>query len=661
MSNSLEQQITDFHLWRDQIAGAIDDYRAWRDQAGESDAMQELRLYDLAEALRNDRLILAFVAEFSRGKTETINALFFSDFKQRLLPCEAGRTTMCPTEIYWDPDEEPYIKLLPIESRKRDEGLAVLKKSSAEWSRTLLDTSSATAMQQALHALVQQKEVTLEEARELGLWDDTDAIMVHALQTLGKVSVPVWRHALINYPHPLLKNGLVILDTPGLNALGTEPDLTLSIIPNAHAVIFLLATDTGVTKSDMEIWNGYIRDKASRKLAVLNKIDILWDELKSEAEISAMIQSQVESSARQLGLTTADVFAISAQKALLARITGDDELLARSGIEKVEQVLARELVTAKHDILRHTIVSEAANMVKLSRKSIQLQLAGVREQLQELESLRGKNRDVVMGLITEATADRKVYEETVRTFSQGNQRITQMGESLMQRLSLVALDEMLEQSRQQIGDSWTTHTLNRGMKSLIRQTMEMAAGITQQGREIKAIADDLYHLFHIKHAFEARKPPLLDMSGFHENMMELQKSADEFCADPVNVMTEKHFLVRKFFFTLAALARKNFEQAHNDSKAWLKGVLAPLALQINQHKVKLDKRTESLMKIHTDLESLQRNINELLTQQTTLQEQGKALDQILLKMMKAAQKNDSSAVPQAVVPDIPSLDLPELS
>ena len=107
---SLERQITDYQVWRELIATAISDYRDWLDQTGDADALTDLRLYDMAESVKNDRLILAFVAEFARGKTETINALFFSDFKQRLLPCDAGRTTMCPTEIFWDPHEEPYIR-----------------------------------------------------------------------------------------------------------------------------------------------------------------------------------------------------------------------------------------------------------------------------------------------------------------------------------------------------------------------------------------------------------------------------------------------------------------------------------------------------------------------------------------------------------------------
>jgi predicted GTPase len=93
-------------------------------------------------------------------------------------------------------------------------------------------------------------------------------------------------------PHPLLAQGLVILDTPGLNAIGTEPELTLSLLPNAHAVLFILAADTGVTQSDLTVWREHIGTAggASKgRIVVLNKIDSLWDELKSGEEIDAEI------------------------------------------------------------------------------------------------------------------------------------------------------------------------------------------------------------------------------------------------------------------------------------------------------------------------------------------------------------------------------------
>ena len=100
----------------------------------------------------------------------------------------------------------------------------------------------------------------------------------------GSVDIPCWRHAIINFPHPLLQQGLVILDTPGLNAIGTEPELTLSLLPQAHAVLFILAADAGVTRTDLEVWNQHLagEDAAAKdgRVVILNKIDGLWDDLK---------------------------------------------------------------------------------------------------------------------------------------------------------------------------------------------------------------------------------------------------------------------------------------------------------------------------------------------------------------------------------------------
>ena len=638
MIKGLEQHIAEFQQWREQISQALAAYRDWLDDTKSSDGLQDLRLFDMAETLRKDRLVVAFVAEFSRGKTETINALFFSNFDQRLLPCDPGRTTMCPTEIFWNPDEEPYIRLLPIETRKYDDGLAWLKSEPQRWIKLRLDTSSAPAMKEALHSLTQQKEVSLDEARNLGLWDDNDAGMVQTMQAKGKVDIPVWRHALINFPHPLLKSGLVILDTPGLNALGTEPELTINIIPNAHVVIFLLSTDTGVTKSDMQIWTDYIRNRASRKLALLNKIDILWDDMKTTAEIDTMIQSQVDITAHQLNLPPDSVLAISAQKALLAKIKKDDALFQRSGMGKLEQLLAQNVVAAKHEILSNTIITETANMIKISRRVIQQRLGNAREQLAEIQSLRGKDRDVVQALLSKIMADRKAYEASLQTFTQGNQRISQMGKKLMLQLSLQNLDLMLEQSRQQTGESWTTHGLNLGMKTLIHQTFALAEQITIQGQEIKRLAEELYKLFHSKHGFEARKPPLLDMTPLLKNMMMLEKLTEAFCKDAINVMTEKHFLVRKFFLSLGSQTRKIFEQAHRDANSWLQSVLGPLKQQIDEHKAELDKRTESLMALHDNLDSLQHNLTTVEQQVAELKQYAANLDHLLLSLILAAKK-----------------------
>ncbi|MEO8418581.1 MAG: hypothetical protein ABI475_07655 [Methylophilaceae bacterium] len=122
---------------------------------------------------------------------------------------------------------------------------------------------------------------------------------------------------------------------------------------------------------------------------------------------------------------------------------------------------------------------------------------------------------------------------------------------------------------------------------LIKQTSELAEEITRQSHVINKWAGELYLLFQKQHGFEARKPPRLEIGNFISNMHTLEKITSEFCANPVNMMTEKHFLIRKFFLSLGGQVQAIFEQTRKDSQLWLQNVLGPLKLQMSEHKAAL--------------------------------------------------------------------------
>lgn len=638
-ASSLSTKITEYSEWRENLIVTIDEYIDWLGQADSIDAIQELRLYDIKEALKKDQLVMAFLAEFSRGKTETINALFFSDFNQRLLPSAPGRTTMCPAEIFWDAREEPCIKLLPIETRKSDDTLTYLKTTQDAWHKVRLDITSPEAMKDTLKALVQNREVDLETAKSLGFWNEDDPSMRRLLAEKGTVEIPMWRHALINYPHPLLKNGLVVIDTPGLNTMGAEPELTLSIIPNAHAVLFLTATDTGITKSDMQIWSDYAQKRSAHKLVVLNKIDILWDGLETEAEVNALILKQIQNTARELGLDARNIFAISAQKALVAKIRKDQVLLKRSGIGLLEDALANQLIKSKHEILGRAVVTECSTMIRSSRKVAQMRIDQNKSQLTELRDIQSQNRDISKEILTKVVSERKRYEASVLTFNQGSEKIKRLSEKLLRHLSLGYLNTTLEQTKQDMGDSWTTVGLNRSMRELTRLANNLAEEIKIEGHTIKKHADELYHLFWSKHGFEQTTAIELNMDKFIQDMQALEKITSDFCTDPVNMLTEKRFLIRKFYLGLGAQIQATFEQAHLNCTHWLNVVIGDLKTQINAHKKSLDKRAESLMESHSSADKLIKHLELTEKEFSKLLQQSNQLDTILLKLMRSAKFN----------------------
>ncbi|MGH8864318.1 MAG: dynamin family protein [Burkholderiales bacterium] len=629
MISALEDQVTQYQQWRDELRACIEAYQSWLENHGHADVQRSLRIYDLAESLRNDRMILAFLAEFSRGKTELINAMFFSDFKQRLLPSDVGRTTMCPTEIYYDATEEPYIKLLPIESRKSGESIAALKHQTVEWVKITLDLSSHEEMSKAMSSLAQVKSVTVEEAGALGLLDESDFVTTTVVQKYGgRVEIPCWRHALINYPHPLLKKGLVILDTPGLNALGTEPELTLSMIPSAHAVLFLLAMDTGVTKSDLDVWQKYVQTYVTRRIAVLNKIDLMWDDLKSDDQIEVGIERQLDETAKILGLPRDHVIALSAQKALIARIRDDDELLARSRIGKLERLLAEEIIPSKQQILRAAVSREIGGMVEMSLQSVTAQLGSAKSELQEMSKLSGKNRDLAKVLLAKLETDRANYLRHMESFKNSYGTVLKQGQVLLDTLSDEHLDDIMLKSQQTIEGSWTTAGLMRSMQALFDTFSRQAEKILNFAGESRNYVDGVYNEFHKMYGFPKTTPPALNLERHILRMHSLQQSTERFCKDPVNVMTEKHFLVRRFYNGLVTHARDLLRALRVELDSWIRSALLPLSMQLKEHQKLLERRVENLRKIAGDISTLQERVRQLEQQQLQFGKQVEELTQI---------------------------------
>lgn len=625
MNDQLQQQVGRYRQWRDELIHAIGAYQDWMDRSGRVDAQQSLRIYDLLESLRKDRLTLAFVAEFSRGKTELINALFFSDFKQRLLPSDVGRTTMCPTEIFFNPDETPYLRLLPIDTRRRDEGIAGLKRTPVEWSTIRLDPGAPEQVLSAMQRLTQTKRVSPAEARALGLWEGQT-------EDGGQVEIPQWRYAQINYPHPLLEQGLSILDTPGLNALGTEPELTLHAIPNAHAVLFLLATDTGVTKSDMDIWTQVIAGHVRHRVAVLNKIDTLWDDLKSREQVQLGIHRQLEATAKQLGLPASRVLAVSAQKALVAKIRGDDLLLERSGIRRLEQMLAEEVIPARQDIVRGAVQREIGTMMEASRRSLQNQLASARHELAELTSLSGKNQEVVAKLRQKILADKTRYDESVRNFNLTRNVLVQQGKTMLGQLDQDRLDQILARSRNNIEGSWTTAGLSRSMQSLVQGLIRLFDKTVEVSTHIKELLETAYANFHEQHQFQKLDPPRLDLARHRQQLATLAHKTEEFCKDPVNIMTEKRFLVRRFYLALISQVENVYGEARLESELWLRSAMDPLLGEIKEYRGQLERRLDNMKKIHENIDSLKERIAALHTHVAELERQSSLIEEIHARM-----------------------------
>jgi hypothetical protein len=636
---NLVAQFEAYSNWRSQLSGTINDLRNWLGEQELDDAQTDLRLQHLLERLSEDKLNVAFVAEFSRGKSELINAIFFADYKQRLLPSTAGRTTMCPTELLYEEGRDPCIQLLPIETRGTNTSTSEYKRYLDEWTIIPLDVNSGDKMVESLLQVGQTKFVSIEDAKRYGLYDESDPDTPLTVHADGTVQVPAWRHAIINFPHPLLKQGLVILDTPGLNAIGTEPELTLNLLPNAHAILFILAADTGVTKSDIEVWRNHIGSQQGRqkgRLVVMNKIDGLWDELKTQDAIDAEIEGQVKSCAELLGLKTSHIFPVSAQKGLLAKVNQDDTLLAKSRLLELEKALSEELIPSKQEIVRDNTQSEIEDLGIGVRTLLETRNANVDEQLDELKALRGKNEDVIEHMMVKVKQDKEHFEKGLQRFQALRSVFSQQTNVLFSHLGMDALKGEVKNTRDAMVKSRFTKGIRDAMNGFFRHINSNVNSSAKQIDEIKLMMEAMYTKFSEEHGLRHVRPAPFSTLKYHKEIARLEQTYNEHFNTVLNMLTnEQYTLTSKFFETMASRVVHIFDVANRDVENWLKAVMAPMETQVREHQLQLRRRLESIKRIHKATDTLEDRISELEHMASVIDDQISELKLIELHITNA--------------------------
>jgi Dynamin family len=614
--------------WREKTAHAIERYQSWLKRHELSESSENETLMNILAGLRSDRITLAFAAEFSRGKTELINSMFFADSGVRLLPSTPGRTTMCPTELFFDPEGGSYLRLLSIETRLEDRSVAEFKRNPKFWMQIDLDHTSPTQMQEAFQELVAVKRVSLQEAKRLDLYDDDPNQNPSELPET--VEIPCWRHALISFPHPLLKEGLVILDTPGLNALGTEPELTINMLPSAQAVIFVLAADTGVTKSDLDMWRNHVRGaRAGRKSAlavVLNKIDTLWDDLSGDEGIELAIQAQIETCSSILDVDSQVIFPVSAKQALLAKIKSDNKLLQKSRLQSLEDFLSNEVLNERQQLLAHSVSQTVGKMIQESTSLVSNRVSDLSGQIEKLRKMGRENKDITLQLMTEAREDQSRYLTNVENFQASRRIFLVQVNQLIEALDPARVDEIVRQTKKQMAGSLTTYGMKNAMKAVfdnLANRFQDAVDVTQESRRlVKAI----YKKFQDGYGFPEIEPHVYSIHKYQQELRKIYCDGEAFRNSAASTLMEQGLVVQKLYSSIVLQAREVFVNAHRDANAWGAIALNPLLRQIKDHKKSIENRLDMLRKVNSSKESLDSNIARLEAELVPLQAQ---LDELM--------------------------------
>ncbi|MGI1679336.1 MAG: dynamin family protein [Cellvibrionaceae bacterium] len=617
---SLYRQMASYDRWKTELQSHLGSFHAWFRNHRIKSVEAQHSVNHARSLLAHNHFTLACVGEFSRGKTELINALLFSEYGQRLLPSRPGRTTMCPTEIYYEPKSERCcVRLLPIETRRTTTSIESFRRIPQKWVSVYFDPRNPKQVDKAVSQISATKAVTEREARQMGF--DNRMLTRHP-DDKNLVEIPAWRHALINLDHPLLRQGLRIIDTPGLNALGNEPELTLNTLPKAQAVIFILAADAGVSASDMAIWNEHIEvlreNKGISVLVLLNKIDTLWNDLQSQEEVARSIRDVREITARQLKVPIEHVVPISAKEGLLAKASHDKARLLRSSLLKMEMLLAERIVENQKHIVKHRAIADVVSIAHSTYRVLQHRNEECKYELRSLQASTTTNAQVQT--LDKLRKNIKVahtgYHKQALSLKSSQRLLDRQRTALMAPVSTVLLEQLIGTTTDKLNRSWTTAGLSKCIAEFFQILERNIDNMIREAHVANSILTDIYaRPEHSDTGKDALERHLFSIKPYQKHLTQLKYQANQFRLSLDTLFASKSKVIERFVQILVSEVRSLYSTLEEDVNHWVKEALTPLTHHnlyqkqlLERHMMRLANLSNENRGIDDQLQELKNNI-----------------------------------------------------
>jgi hypothetical protein len=435
---------------------------------------------------------------------------------------------------------------------------------------------------------------------------------------------------LINIAHPLLKQGLVILDTPGLNAIGAEPELTVSLIPQAQAVVFILGADTGVTQSDLSIWREHLADDdqdASTRLVVLNKIDTLWDALDSPEQVQAQLDRQKASTAEILGITEKQVVAVSAQKGLVAKVTDDSALLKRSCLADLENALSKGIMGRRQKILSSAVARGISDVRLETGRVIHIRRRDLTEQALELQGLQGKNTPVIKNMRARIAQEQAEFDASgVKIHA-----VRSVHLKLLREIFSLLGPTTLRKEMTQLTSALGQKGFKLGIKGAYSETFDrLNANLLQvqaKGTEIHAMLVATFVQLNTEYGFSLQVPEEAKMQPYQHELDLIQRSHVKYLGIGNAFRLAQPEFADRLVRALSTRLRSTHETALADIEMWSKSAASQLDAQLRERRKNFTRRLEAIDRIAQASNGLDERIAEI-------NDRSAALDIVELKLVE---------------------------
>ncbi|MEA5601025.1 dynamin family protein [Nostoc sp. UHCC 0252] len=310
----------------------------------------EKALQQLETLVQSDSFKVLVLGEFKRGKSTFINALL----GEKVLPAYARPCTAIINEVKWGDNR-----------------------------RALLHPAKL-----ADSPVPSPQEVPVNQIEEYVVIKDD----------VSEINSNPYEKVELFWPLELCRNGVEIIDSPGLNEHDTRQKVTMDYLSNVDAILFVLSCEALASKSEIDVIENTLQPAGHQDIFfICNRFNMIEDEEKDSIK-----QHGISKLAPKTKRGAERVFFIDARGALGGRLKGDIEQVENSGLALVERELEKFLANEKGNIkiLRpaaelqraiyeaRTVIPQREVMLRTDVKTLEARYEAAQEPLRHLQIKR---------------------------------------------------------------------------------------------------------------------------------------------------------------------------------------------------------------------------------------------------------------------------------
>lgn len=199
------------------------------------------------------------------------------------------------------------------------------------------------------------------------------------------------------WPLEICRNGVEIIDSPGLNEHKTRQQITESYLLTVDAILFVLACDQLFSKSEQEMVDNKLKPMGHEDIFfICNRINMI-----RRNEVDKVKQFAVSKLSSRTRRGSDRIFFVNALGALDGKLDGDNDAVAKSGIPQLEDDLQKFLANEKGRVKILRPANDLKNSVHEARKTIPEQRSMLQTDMAVLEKRYVEAQEPLRRLETE--------------------------------------------------------------------------------------------------------------------------------------------------------------------------------------------------------------------------------------------------------------------